>query len=167
MVNHATFTIEREFNAPVEKVWQAWTTPEMVMKWWGPEGFSSPYASVDFRIGGKYIYAMHGPAGTEWDRDMYSAGIYKEIVPNEKIVITDYFSDKNGNKIEPSDEGMDVNFPDEMIVTVLFDDLGNGKTKLSIVYPKPESEEQLQAMLKSGMNEGWNSSLNKFEEALK
>ena len=159
--------IERVFNAPREKVWQAWTTPEMVMKWWGPEHFTAPSASIDFRVGGKYIYAMHGPEGSEWDRDMYSAGIYKEIVPNEKIVVTDYFSDKNGNKIKPSDEGQDINFPDEMTVTVLFEEVENGKTKLSVIYPKPETEEQLQAMLKSCMNEGWQSSLNKLEEALK
>lgn len=158
--------IERVLNASVEKVWKAWTDPEMIMKWWGPEGFTSPYASVDFRVGGKYVYAMHGPAGSEWDRDMYSAGIYKEIIPNNKIVVTDYFSDKNGNKIKPSAEGQDVNFPDEMTVTILFEEVEDGKTKLSVIYPKPESEEQLQAMLKSGMNEGWNSSLNKLEKAL-
>lgn len=116
---------------------------------------------------------MHGPKGSEWDKDIYSAGVYKEIVPNKKLVVTDYFSDENGNMFEPADLGQDPNFPKETTVTVLFEDLpaqvgvDDRKTKLSIIYPKPETEEQWQAMLKSGMQEGWNSSLEKLEKALK
>ena len=158
--------IERVFNATREKVWKAWTDEEMTKKWWGPEGFSAPSIKVNLAVGQKYIFAMRGPAGSEWDRNMYSAGVYKEIVPNEKLVVTDYFSDAEGNMIEPSAEGQDQNFPKEQTVTVLFEDAGEGKTKLSIIYPKPETEEQMEAMLKSGMKEGWNSSLDKLEKAL-
>ncbi len=160
-------TIERVFDAPREKVWQAWTQPELIKKWWGPEGFTAPSIKLDLRVGGKYTFAMHGPAGSEWDRDMYSSGIYKEIIPNEKIVSTDYFSDENGNMIKPSDEGQDKNFPTEMTVTITFEDAGYGKTKLTIFYPKAENEEQFQAMLKSGMKEGWSSSLDKLADILK
>ena len=159
--------IERIFDAPRELVWKAWTDPEMVMKWWGPEGFTAPSAKVDLKVGGKYTYAMKGPEGSQWDKVMHSSGIYKEIVPNEKIVVTDYFSDENGNKMNPADFGQDPSFPSEMEVIITFEDMGDGKTKLTITYPKPETEEQYQGMLKSGMKEGWNSSLNKFEEALK
>lgn len=160
-------TISRVFNAPKELVWKAWTEPEMVMKWWGPEGFTSPSAKVDLQVGGKYIYAMQGPAGSEWDRVMYSAGVYKEIIPYEKIVVTDYFSDSEGNMISPDKEGQDPNFPKEMTVTVLFEEFEAGKTKLSVIYPKPETAEQMEAMKKSGMEQGWNSSLNKLENILK
>ncbi len=161
------FVITRIFDAPVELVWKAWTDPEMIKKWWGPEGFSAPSIKVDLNVGGKYIFAMQGPAGSEWDKIMYSAGIYKEIVPNEKLVTTDYFSDENGNAMTPADYDQDPNSPKEIKVTVLFEKIDGGKTKLSIIYAKPETEEQFQAMLKSGMEEGWNSSLNKLEEALK
>ena len=157
----------RDFDAPVELVWKAWTDPEMVKKWWGPAGFSSPSIKIDFRVGGKYVYCMHGPAGSQWDRDMYSAGEYEEIVPMEKLVVTDYFSDEHGNKVDPKEYGMAADVPAEMHVIVTFEDVEGGKTKLSIVYPKPESEAQFQAMLKSGMQEGWNSSLDKLAEALK
>jgi len=160
-------TIERVFDAPREMVWRAWTDPEMAKKWWGPEGFTAPSIKIDLRIGGKYIFAMHGPAGSQWDRDMYSAGEYIEIVPHEKLVVTDYFSDENGNMIEPLKEGQDPSFPKVVTVTVLFEEVESGKTKLSILYPKPATEEEFQAMLKSGMNEGWNSSLNKLEASLK
>lgn len=160
-------TIERVFNAPVEMVWKAWTDEELAMKWWGPEGFTAPSIRMDLRVGGKYVFAMHGPEGSEWDKDMYSAGVYKEIVPNKKLVVTDYFSDEAGNIMAPSEQGQDPNFPKEMTVTILFEQIEDNKTKLSIIYQRPETEEQYQAMLKSGMKEGWNSSLNKMEEALK
>ena len=166
-ITNAGVVIERVFDAPRERVWHVWTDPEMVKKWWGPQGFTAPSARVDFRVGGMYVYAMHGPAGSQWDKDMYSAGIYEEIIPNEKIVVTDYFSDENGTKINPSEEGQDSRFPQEMHVTVLFEEVEAGKTKLSIIYAKPETEEQLQAMLNGGMKEGWGSSLDKFAEALK
>lgn len=159
--------IERIFDAPRELVWKAWTDPEMIKKWWGPEGFTAPSIKVDLKVGGKYVFAMHGPAGSEWDKDMYSSGIFKEIVPNEKIVSTDYFSDENGNKVSPSEYGQDPNSPSEMEVVITFEDVEDGKTKLTITYPKPESEEQFQAMLKSGMEEGWNSSLDKLANSLK
>lgn len=175
MTDKDKIVIERTFRAPIEAVWKAWTDPTMVKQWWGPEGFSAPSMIVDFRVGGKYIYAMRGPKGSEWDRVMYSAGIFKEIVSpsaasakggrvrQAKIVATDYFSDKNGNKISPSDEGQSANFPTEMNSTILFEEMGGGRTKLSIIYPKPENEAQWEAMLKSGMMEGWNSSLDKLE----
>jgi len=159
-------TIERVFNAPKELVYKAWTDEELAKKWWGPEGFTAPSIKMDLRVGGKYVFAIHGPEGSEWDKDMYSAGVYKEIVPNEKLVVTDYFSDEQGNVMEPAEQGQDPNFPKEMTVTVLFEDIEEGKSKLSIIYDRPESEEQFQAMLKSGMKEGWNSSLNKMEKAL-
>ena len=166
MVTDDAIVIEKVFDAPREAVWKAWTTPEIVKKWWGPEGFWAPSVKIDLRVGGKYTYAMHGPKGSEWDRDMYSSGIFKEIVPMEKIVTTDYFSDSEGNKIKPSDEGQDATFPTEMTVTIEFEDAGEGKTKLSLTYPKPENEAQFEAMIKSGMEEGWSTSLDKLERVL-
>ena len=139
----------------------------MLKAWWGPEHFTAPSIQIDLRVGGKYIFAMHGPAGSQFDVDMYSAGVFKEIVPNEKLVLTDYFSDKDGNLIDPVNSGQSPDFPRESTVTVLFEELAKGKTKLTIVFPKPETEAQYQAILKSGMTEGWNSSLNKMAEALK
>lgn len=169
MADEKGLVIERIFDAPIALVWSAWTDSEMVKKWWGPEGFSAPSIKIDLKVGGKYIYCMHGPAGSEWDKDMYSAGVYKEIVPNEKLVVTDYFSDEFGDRITPTEAGVgeNPNFPEESTVTVLFEDIGDGKTKLSIHYPKPETEEGWQAMLKSGMEQGWNQSLDKLAQSLK
>ena len=53
--------IAREFNAPREIVWKAWSDPEIIKKWWGPKTFSAPFIKNDFKIGGKYLYCMRGP----------------------------------------------------------------------------------------------------------
>lgn len=158
--------IERIFNAPRESVWKAWTDPYTVKKWWGPEGFTAPSIKIDLRVGGKYIFCMHGPKGSEFDKDLYSAGIYKEIIPMEKLVVTDYFSDKNGTKVNPVSVGMSPNMPDETNVITSFENVGQGKTKVTIEYLRPKSYAQFEEMLKSGMVDGWNSSLNKLEKYL-
>lgn len=154
-------TIEREFEAPRELVWKAWTEPAIIKKWWGPKDFTAPEIHVDLRVGGKYIYCMHGPKGSEFDMDLWSSGIYKEIVPMKKLVVTDYFSDEHGNKVDPVAFGMSPDFPKEADVIVTFADVGES-TKLTIRYPKPKTEKQFEAMKKSGMNEGWNQSLDKM-----
>lgn len=158
--------ITHVFDAPREKVWEAWTNPEMVKKWWGPKDFTAPSIHIDFRVGGKYIYAMHGPKGTQFDKDMYSAGIYKEIVPMEKLVVTDYFADEQGNKMSAQEQGLPEGMPSEMTVTVLFEDVENGKTKLSIIYTAT-SQAMYDAMIKSGMQEGWSTSLDKLAKVVK
>ncbi|MCL7413087.1 MAG: SRPBCC domain-containing protein [ANME-2 cluster archaeon] len=99
--NLAKNTEERElvitgiFDAPCEKVWKAWTDPESVKPWWGPKGFTSPVCKIDLRVGGKYLFSMRSPEGD----DFWSTGVYREIVPLERIVATDSFADENGNVV--------------------------------------------------------------------
>jgi uncharacterized protein YndB with AHSA1/START domain len=165
-MNRQGVSIVRVFDAPRELVWRAWTEPELMKTWWGPTGFTCPVAKIDFRVGGKYLMAMHGPAGTEFDKDFWSAGVYHEIVPTERIVLTDTFSDENGNVVDPAAYGEDPDFPKESVVTLLFEDQ-DGRTKLTIQYPYPGSDAAYEAMAKSGMTEGWNQSLDKLGESLK
>lgn len=157
---------ERVFDAPREKVWQAWTEPEQIKKWWGPEGFTAPSIRSDFKVGGKYVYCMHGPEGSEWDKDMYSGGEFLEIVTMEKIVSTDYFCDEDGNKLSPSDFAQPEGFPDESVATVLFEDAGDGKTKVTIISHIPDDPAVEKALKDSGAAQGWASSLNKLAEVL-
>ncbi len=154
--------IERIFDAPVETVWKYWTEPEFFKKWWGPQGFTCPTANIDFRVSGKYHVAMHGPQGTEWDKDLWSTGTYKEIIPHEKIVVTDSFADEKGNVVPSTYYGMQ-NFPLETTVETTFEDLG-GKTKMTLHYPSTEgiSEQDL-----TNMTGGWNQSFDKLAESLK
>jgi uncharacterized protein YndB with AHSA1/START domain len=125
--------IIRVFDAPVEKVWAAWSNPEIIQKWWGPKDFTAPHVTVDFRVGGTYLYAMHGPAGTVFDMDMWSGGTYTEIVPMERIAYRDHFADKDGNAVLPAQYGM-ADLPDEMSVVVEFEQVAGGKTKVTLTH---------------------------------
>lgn len=147
--------IERVFDAPLELVWRTWTEPERIKLWWGPKDFTCPVAKSDFRVGGKYLYCMRWPDG----KDYWSGGVYREIVPMERIVVSDYFADEHGNKVPPSHYGVSGEYPnDEGVLTVTFEDAGDGKTKLTLHTPVAVDE---------GETEGWNESLDKFAEALR
>ena len=112
--------ITRIFDGPRELVWKAWTDPSIVMKWWGPKGFTSPACKIDFRVGGQYLFCMRTPDGYEG----WSGGEYTEIIAREKIVSTLFYADQNG-RVEPADKN-DVEVRD----VVTFEDHGNGQTKL-------------------------------------
>ena len=155
--------ITRIFDAPREAVWKAWTDPEQVRRWWGPKGFTAPSIASDFRVGGKYLYCMRaeqpiaaargtGPEG----RDYWSTGVYREIVPMERIVATDSFADEEGNVVPATHYGMGTEIPLEMLVTVTFEDLG-GKTKLALRHAGLPAGEHIQ-----GAEAGWSTSLDKL-----
>lgn len=154
--------ITRVFNAPVEKVWAAFTESEQVKKWWGPTDFTAPVAEIDLRTGGKYLFAMHGPAGTEFDQDMYSTGTYEEIVPFERLVYLDSFSDEHGNVISGEAYGL-TDVPETMRVTLEFEPSEDGKTtKLTLMHEGMPAGKQA-----DDMTVGWNQSLDKLAESLR
>jgi len=153
--------ITRMFDAPVSRVWQVWTTPEELMKWWGPKDFTAPVIEIDFKVGGQYLYCMHGAPGPGMPaQDFWSGGSFLEIVPMQKIVATDHFTDKDGNKISPNAVGMPGNWPDEMKVTFTFEEV-EGKTKLTVIHEGHPQEMEENATM------GWNQSLDKLAESLK
>jgi uncharacterized protein YndB with AHSA1/START domain len=126
-------SFSRIFDAPRTLVWKAWTTPEYVMKWWGPRDFTSPVCRIDLRVGGRFTCSMRAPDG----KVFYNGGEFREIVPLEKIVWLWYFADADGNRISPTHYG----FPDEdregNIDEILFEDCGNGRTKLTYTRNDP------------------------------
>lgn len=161
--------ITRVFDASKEKVWAAWTTPEEVKKWWGPKDFTCPSAQLDVRVGGKYLVAMRGPAGSQWDKDMWSTGTYQEVIPNEKLVVTDSFADPQGNVVPSTYYGME-GMPLESRVEVTFEDEEEDdhpersrRTKMTLHYPDTStiSEENYK-----GMSEGWNQCFDKLQASL-
>lgn len=147
--------IVREFNAPRERVWDAWTTPEGMMKWWGPKGFTCPVSKIDFRVGGKYLFCMRSPDG----QDFWSTGTYREIVPMEKIVCTDSFSDAEGNIVSGETYGM-AGLPLEFEITVTFEEI-DGKTKMTLQHVGFSSD-----TMKEQASAGWNGSFDKLEASL-
>ena len=74
--------ITRILNAPRELIWEAWTNPEHIVNWWGPDGFITTIEKMDFRVGGEWKYMMVGPDGTHYPNHM----VYKEITPPSKLV---------------------------------------------------------------------------------
>lgn len=140
----AVFT--REFDAPREAVWNAWTKPEEHMKWWGPRMFTCPAAKMDVRNGGSYHVAMRGPDG----RTMWNSGTYSEVVPLERLVYTAQFADSLGHVIPASQIGLPGNWPEAINTAITFEDLG-GRTKLTIVEEGVPAE--MRAMSELGMGE--------------
>ena len=144
--------IERIFEASPETVFNAWSDPEIVAKWWGPNGFSLPVCEIDFRVGGSFLYQMKSEGGFEF----WYGGVFQQIIENELIVCTNYMADAEGN---PSPSGSD--WPDETLVTVTFEDL-DGKTKLTLrheVLPPTEGREHAAG--------GYSQAFDKLEELLK
>lgn len=161
--NKQELVITRIFNTPRERVWEAWTEPEMFMKWWGPEDFSCPAAEIDFRVGGKHLSCMRGAAAAGAPiQDFWSTGTYKEIIPLKKIVVTDSFADEKGN-IVPSTHYKMAGFPLEMLVTVTFE-ATDGKTKMTLTHSGIAG---ISPRDRRNMEQGWNQSFDKMEEVLK
>ncbi len=148
--------ITRIFDAPRELVWKAWTEPERVMRWWGPREFTSPECKIDFRVGGVYLFCMKSPDGQK----IWSTGVYREIVPLERIVCTDAFADENGKLVSASHYGLAGDWSDELVITVTFED-HEGKTRMTMRQTGiPAGEMSDMTMV------GWSGSFDKLAESL-
>jgi uncharacterized protein YndB with AHSA1/START domain len=150
--NDREIVIARDFNAPRQLVWDVWTDPKHREKWFGPAGYRMEVISSDFREGGKWSEKMIGPEG-----EFPYSGVYKEIVPIERIVSTDDFD-------ETVKESM-PDLPQGMVVTTLFDDKGEQKTGVTIrtLHPTAEDKKKHEAM---GVETGWASTLDNLDEYL-
>ncbi|HXN13194.1 MAG TPA: SRPBCC domain-containing protein [Candidatus Acidoferrales bacterium] len=137
-------TITRIFDAPRSLVFKAWTDSDHIARWWGPRGFKSDVIKNDLRPGGSYRIHMLGPDGDHWTQ-----GLYREVVPPERLVMVGSWADAQGNPTRP-----------ETTLTLLFEDVG-GKTKLTLHNAIFES-----VTARDLHNGGWNSSLDCLAEYL-
>jgi uncharacterized protein YndB with AHSA1/START domain len=144
--------IERVLDAPRERVWKAWTEPEEIKQWWGPKDFTAPSIESDFREGGKYLWSMKSPDGQVY----WNTGTFEEIVPPERLVVTDSFADEHGNVVPPSHYGMSGDHPMEGRITVILQD-EDGKTKLTVRYYGIAPGD-----LRDLAEAGWNETLDKL-----
>jgi uncharacterized protein YndB with AHSA1/START domain len=149
--------IERIFDAPRELVFKAWSEPRYVSRWWGPKDFTAPFCKIDFRVGGSFHFCMRSPQG----QDYWNKGSYLEIVAPEKIVTNMYFSDRDGNRVEPTHYGLGADFPADMRDVITFEALGPASTKLVL-----HRGHALQIAKRYGELDGWNQSLDRFAAAL-
>jgi uncharacterized protein YndB with AHSA1/START domain len=139
--------ITRVFDAPRELVWKAWTDPQRFKRWWGPKNFTAPVCKIDLQVVGAYLYCMRSPEG----QDYWSTGVYREIVPPERIVCTDSFADEKGNLVPASHYGMGGDWPSELLVTVTFEEQ-EGKTKFTLRHAGIPAGEMRELCALAGTN---------------
>ena len=138
--------ITREFDAPPHLVFEAWTTPELVKRWWNAKRGEVTVAEIDLRVGGRWRYVMVTDDGVE----VAFHGEYREIVPNERIVSTEVFEG-----VPDAEAGAVVN-------TITFEDV-DGRTLLTNLVQAP-SKEVRDAIIDSGMEAGLQDALDLLEE---
>jgi uncharacterized protein YndB with AHSA1/START domain len=135
--------ITREFAAPKHLVFEAWTTPELVKRWWHAKRGKVTSAEIDLRVGGKWRWAMIADGGFE----VAFHGEYLEIVANERLVTTEIY------------EGA----PDAEAVTTLTLTETNGRTTATILV-QHKTKEHRDAQINSGMEDGLQDALDLMEE---
>ena len=136
----------RVLAAPRELVFSAFTDPKHLAQWWGPNGFTTTTNSFDFRPGGIWRFVMHGPDG----RDYQNRVTYDEIVPPERIV----YHHGGGDDVEP------VQFN----TTVIFEDIGNGQTRLTWHGQFPTAEARARVIKDHGADKGLLQTMARLDE---
>jgi uncharacterized protein YndB with AHSA1/START domain len=135
--------ITRTLDAPRTLVFEAWTQPERLKQWWGPRGFTLPACDLDLRPGGAYRFHMRSPEGT----DHWSQGVFREIVPPERLVMAGCWVDALGKPKGP-----------ETVVTITLEDDG-GRTRLTLHQTGFES-----VTARDEHRSGWSSSFECLAE---
>lgn len=152
--NNNNLTINRVYDAPLEKVWRAWADPTQAQKWWGPAGVTNPTFEWDFKTGGTINVVMlagsglGSMAGQEWPM----TGQFKEVAPQRKIAF----------ESSPIMDGKPVM---DTLTTVTFEEQ-DGKTHLTIHIEVSNVTPQAAGAL-AGMEQGWNQQLDKLERFVK
>jgi uncharacterized protein YndB with AHSA1/START domain len=141
--------IEREFDAPRHLVYRAYTTPELVRRWWHANRGEVTLVEIDLRVGGRWRYVMTACGGPE----VGFHGEYREIVPNERIVSTEFFEGVPDGVSE--DDATTLN-------TTTFADI-DGRTRLTILV-QAKSRMTRDAIIESGMEDGLHDALDLLEQ---
>ena len=134
--------LKRTLNAPIDLVWEAWTQPEHIANWWGPNGFTNTISKMDMRTGGEWNLVMHGPDGTDYDNKC----IFREVVQNKKIVYEH------------------INWP-KFLANVEFDAQGE-QTQMKWKMEFESEEEFIQVVKKHGAEEGQKQNVVKLDAYL-
>jgi uncharacterized protein YndB with AHSA1/START domain len=154
----ADFVISRVFDAPRDLVWKAFSEPERMKEWWGPKGFTVIRSNMDLRPGGIYHYGMTSPTG----EPMWGKFRYREIVPPQRMVLINSFSDEAGGIAR---HPMAPTWPLEMLSTFTFDEEPGGKTRVTIRWQAHNASEEEQKTFDAGhdsMRGGWGGTMDRL-----
>ena len=136
--------LNRSYPVGPEKLWRAWTDPEAIKRWWGPGGQDPvSLAELDVRVGGRFRIVFGGAEG----RDHEVQGVYREVVPNRRLVFTWTWPNSTPER--------------ESLVTILFKAAGNG-TELAFKH-----EQLFDETVRHNHQRGWTETLNKLDEYLR
>ena len=162
MTDPAPFTTSRVVNAPRDLVYQVHTQPEHLELWMGPEGFRGIHSAMDLRSGGSHHYGLEGPGGMQ----MWGRQAFRDVVPNEKLVYLQSFSDRDGALAR---HPMAPTWPLEMLATTTFEDAGPGQTRVTIRWLPHDSDDVGRATFEAarpGMEMGFAGMWTKLESYL-
>ncbi|MBN1372308.1 MAG: SRPBCC family protein [Anaerolineaceae bacterium] len=142
--------LTRIFDAPPEKVFRAWTEPELIKQWFAPLPWTTPFAETDVRPGGSNLITMRSPEGDDYP----NPGVYLEVVQNERLVVTDAYT----RAWEPSEQPF-------MTLILTFEDLG-GKTRYTarVLHWSVADRERHEQM---GFHAGWGQCADQLAELLR
>jgi uncharacterized protein YndB with AHSA1/START domain len=143
--------LTRVMDVPREKLFRAWTEPELMKQWFAPLPWTTPHVEVDPRAGGTSMFTMRSPEG----QDYPNSGVYLEVVKNEKIVFTDAYTKAWEPSAKPFFTGI-----------ITFEDLGGGKTRYTATARHWTAEDR-EAHEKMGFHEGWGICANQLEALAK
>ena len=157
MENKYKLTIEKVLNAPRELVWQAWTKPEMIKKWWGPDNVSIPECEIDLMVGGKIYIVMEAGEGMGQYKGIKwpMLGKFTRLEPNSKLAYTVQAWTEGQKEETLIDQSTELTLTEEM-----------GKTKLMITAIIYKTGPQA-GMAVQGMEMGFTQQLEKLEKYLK
>ena len=156
------FVMSRVFDVPRDLLWKCFTEPERMKQWWGPKGFKVLSVKMDLRPGGSYHYGMQSPDG----HAMWGKFVFREVVPQERLVFINSFSDEEGGITRhPGNE----NWPLELLSSFTFEDMPDGKTKFTVRWaPHNANEEERKSFdtNRDSMRQGWGGTMDKLEAYL-
>ena len=156
------FVMSRVFDVPRDLLWKCFTEPERMKQWWGPKGFKVLSVKMDLRPGGSYHYGMQSPDG----HAMWGKFVFREVVPQERLVFINSFSDeKGGITRHPGNE----NWPLELLSSFTFEDMPGGKTKFTVRWaPHNANEEERKSFdtNRDSMRQGWGGTMDQLEAYL-
>ena len=147
-----TMEMTAEFDASPERIWQLWSDPRQLERWWGPPTYPATFTAHDLRPGGRVVYHMTGPTGDQprgWWEVM-------EVDPPRSLVFRDGFAHDDGS---PNDD-LPVT-----VARVTIEDIGGGRTRMSLQSTFPD-EEAMEKLLAMGVEEGMKEAIGQIDEIL-
>ncbi|MFC5471149.1 SRPBCC family protein [Cohnella suwonensis] len=147
-VQDREIVLNRTFNAPRELVWAVWSIPEHLAKWWGPTGFSITTTRFEFKVGGVWRFAMHGPDGTDYENQI----VFVEIAQPERLA----YAVSDGEEDSPG----------QFEATVTFAEVEGNRTTVTMRSLFKSAEERDYVVREYGAIEGGNQTLDRLGELL-